>query len=191
MVDIASKKQRLIRKSITVLVKEPRASLGEIAKGIGVGRATLQRYFPKRDDLLREIALETILKTDEVLAPLYHMDLSAEEILLKMFEALIPLGDYYHFLASSPEVMAFEDVIQECERQMKELRLYVQDLKQEGLIAPDVPVAWAVHMIDMLIWTAWSAIEDGSIARNDAAQLAVRTLMTGLSTPLAFTATRS
>ncbi len=178
----SKKKQKLLDAATNFLSREPSASLNDIAKNIGVGRATLQRYFPKRNDLLREIALDSIHKMDAALAPLYQMNLSAEDGVLKMFEALIPLGASYHVLAYS-DLMQFEEVAQAYQQQLSELQQYVQDLKRDGVIALDVPTAWGVQMIDLLIWGAWAAVADGSIAPNDAAQLAFRTLTKGLGKP--------
>lgn len=50
----------------------------------------------------------------------------------------------------------------------------------EKIIGLEIPDAWEVMMIDLLVWGAWRGIQDGSIARNDAAQLAFRSLTHGL-----------
>ena len=109
-----------------------------------------------------------------------QVDLGAEESLQKMFELLAPLGDRYYFLVSYPDLMEFADLAKAHEQQLDRLNRYVQDLKQRDVFAPDIPTAWVVHTIDLLIWGAWYAVDTGSVARNDAAQLASRTLLRGL-----------
>lgn len=175
-----SRRQQLVRASSQVLATNHGATLGEIAERIGVGRATLQRYFPKRQDLLREIAMDALREIDETLDSVLRTDTGPEESLRTLFELLAPLGDRYFYLASYPDLMDFADVDKAYERQLERLNRYVQELKQQGLFAPDIPTAWIVQTIDLLIWGAWYAVDSGAVARNDAAQLAARTLVRGL-----------
>ena len=175
-----SRKQQLLLASGRVLATNHGATLGEIAERIGIGRATLQRYFPKRQDLLREIALDALREIDIALDSVLRTDVRPEESLLLMFELLAPLGDRYFYLVSYPDLMDFEDVAKAYEQQLDRLNIFVQDLKQRDVFAPDIPTAWIVQTIDLLIWGAWYAVDSGSVARNDAALLASRTLMRGL-----------
>lgn len=177
---IAEKRQHFIDASTAFLAQKHNASLNEIADHIGVGRATLQRYFPKRQDLLQAIALDGVRKVNEALAPMQTIEQSAEAGLRMFFTLLVPLGDAYHFLATYPDVMSFEEVAHDHGRQLKTLHRYVEYLKRNDVIAIDIPDAWAVRMMDLLIWGAWSAVHAGSIARNDAAELAFRSLKSGL-----------
>jgi len=123
-------------------------------------------------DALREIdkALDSILQTD----------MGPEESLQMMFELLAPLGDWYSYLVSYPDLMEFTEVAKAYEHQLERLNRYIQDLKARDVFAPDIPTAWIVQTIDLLIWGAWYAVDSGSVARNDAALLASRTLMRGL-----------
>lgn len=176
----SEKRQALIDASTAFLANKHNASLSEISKHIGVGRATLQRYFAKRDDLLQAIAIDSVRKMDEAMAPLYKIDQPADKSLLAMFELIIPLGDSFHFLATYPDLMRFPKVAEAYNRQLAETKEYVQYLKEEKIIGLDIPDAWGVLLIDLLVWGAWRGISDGSIARNDAAQLAYRSLTSGL-----------
>lgn len=179
MVNNVSRRQQLIKASSHVLATNHGATLGEIAEQIGIGRATLQRYFPKRQDLLREIALDALQEIDDASDSAMQMDLGAEESLKKMFELLAPLGDRYYFLVSYPDLMDFAEVAKAYERQLDRLNWYVQELKQREVFAQEIPTAWIVQTIDLMIWGAWYAVDNGSVARNDAAQLALRTVMQG------------
>ncbi|MCY4082155.1 MAG: TetR/AcrR family transcriptional regulator [Caldilineaceae bacterium] len=175
-----SRKQQLIIASSRVLATNHGASLSEIAAQIGVGRATLQRYFPKRQDLLREIALGALREIDIALDAVLRTDLSPEESLQMMFELLAPIGDRYSYLVTYPDLMEFAEVASAYDRQLDRLNGFVLELKQKEVFSPDIPTAWIVQTIDLLIWGAWYAVDSGSVARNDAAQLAARTLIRGL-----------
>jgi len=76
--------------------------------------------------------------------------------------------------------MKFADVSSAYDQQYDRQNRFVQELKQKEVFSPDIPSAWIVQMIDLLIWSAWYAVGGGSVARNDAALLASRTLIRGL-----------
>ena len=57
----------------------------------------------------------------------------------------------------------------------------MDDLKAEGAIAADLPRSWAVANIDAQVWLAWSEVAAGNLAPAHAADLALRTLLEGLS----------
>ena len=104
----------------------------------------------------------------------------AQSLLYAMLEVMIPLGDRYQFLVTEPVAYSDPDVTAAYEAQLQATSSLVEVLKAEGSVAPEVPTAWVVTAIDSLIWGAWSAVQEGAIARNDAAALAYRTLMNGL-----------
>lgn len=56
----------------------------------------------------------------------------------------------------------------------------VEAMKSEGSLDRAVSTAWAVQTIEALIYVAWAAVDDGSVARRDAAGMAFRTLVRGL-----------
>lgn len=58
----------IIDAAITSLAADPAATMGEIAAAAGVGRATIHRYFPGRDDLLAalvDLALQRVSAAHE------------------------------------------------------------------------------------------------------------------------------
>ncbi|KAA3646286.1 MAG: TetR/AcrR family transcriptional regulator [Chloroflexi bacterium] len=170
----------LLDAATEVLSKNPGAYMGEVAETAGVGRATLYRHFPSRDDLIRELTIASYKQMDAALAPVMAKDLSAKDMLLALLEEIIPLGDRYNFLLSErsfeddPEVRSFED------RNQQDWGAFFEELKTDGVIAPDVPTAWAVATIEALIYSAWSSASDGYIATRDAPKLVYRTLLSGL-----------
>ncbi|MEM9007964.1 MAG: TetR/AcrR family transcriptional regulator [Cyanobacteria bacterium P01_F01_bin.86] len=174
-------KQTLLITAAAVLARNPGASLGEIAAQAKIGRATLYRHFPSRDVLIRELSMAAIAAIDQVTADIKSQNLSADEALLAFFQGVVPLGDRFHFLVTETLACQHPDVKTAYDRQLNELYEFVTQLKQAGVIAPEIPNTWVTTVIDALIWTAWSAVDSGDLARNDAAALTYRTLLTGLS----------
>lgn len=170
----------LLDAATLVLSKNPGAPISDVADAAGIGRATLYRYFPSRDDLIRDLTLESYRIMDEALAPVFTKDLSGEELLLELLKVLVPLGDRYHFLLSErtfdedPEIQALN---QQGEQDWIEL---FENLKGEKVIAPEIPTAWAISSVEALIYAAWTSVNEGYIASREAHKLVYRTLISGL-----------
>ncbi len=170
----------LLDAATMVFSKNPGAPINDVADAAGVGRATLYRHFPSRDDLIRELTLESYRQMNDALAPVLAKNLMGSELLLGILEAIIPLGDRYYFLLlertfeDDPEIQAID---QQDKRDWYEL---FDHLKSEGVIAQEVPAAWAISAMESLIYSAWSSVHDGYIARREAHKLVYRTLVSGL-----------
>ncbi len=174
-----SAREAVLDAAAGVLAENSGAPMSAVAEAAGVGRATLYRHFPTREALVRELALEAIERTDAVVAPLLAEDLSSEDLLLGMLEAIVPLGDRYHFLAN--ERIEDRKVARETERQTRDMEDFVEQAKKDGLFAAGMPTPWIVASIDALVWVAWATVREGTVAPRDAASLAFKTLTRGLA----------
>lgn len=173
----------LLDAAAATLAENPSASLSEIARRAGVGRATLHRHFASRDALIAALTREALARIDAVTAPIDAQAESAGEALWLVLDAVVPLGDRYHFLSRQTDATSDPEVAEITARQTAELAALIDAVKAEGGIAPEVPTGWAVVALDSLIYAAWSAVEDGSIAPRDAASLVHRTFLQGLGPP--------
>ncbi len=171
----------MLEASVSVLLANPGASFSRIAEEAGVGRATLYRHFSSREKLLKALTLESIREIDERTAPIEHQATSARHALELIFGVVVPLGERYRFLLMESHLENDPDVRPEIERQRRELEGLIEAAKSEGSIASDVPTPWVAIAVDALIYAAWSAVNDGTVARRDAPALAFRTLLDGLS----------
>ena len=171
-------REAIIDAAIDTLARNPGASLSEIAARAGVGRASLHRHFPSRGDLVTAITRQCMDEIDAATDEAVQGARTARERLSRMLEAVIPLGDRYHFLAAE----AFDDATLQArhEADLEWLGSLVDELKAEGVVAPDVPRGWVVANIDAQVWLAWSEVAAGNVAPADAAGLAIRTLLQGL-----------
>ena len=139
---MVSKREQITTSAITFLSGKPLASMEEIAKAAGIGRATLFRYFNNRQALVDELELECKRRLNRAIAPYLSLELPADQLLYQVIKALIPLGDSLHFLffeafnINNPQVeSAFQDDIKIWER------LIVQ-LQEEGLINSNLSHRW-------------------------------------------------
>jgi len=174
-------KEKMLSLAMFILAKNPKASLNEIAEAAEVGRATLFRYFKSRNQLLHELVVEADDKLEKATRPIIEKKLSARDTLEEFIRVLVPLGASFHFLNSeqiSSENSGMADLYRNQLLRLKELS---QRLKSEGIVAPDIPLAWIAAVLDNLIYTAWITVSEGDIAPNDAPGLVLRSFLTGLA----------
>lgn len=174
-------KEKLLNLATYILAKNPKASLNEIAEAAEVGRATLFRYFKSRKQLLHELVVEADNKLEKATKPIIEKKLSARETLEEFIRVLVPLGASFHFL-NSEQINSEDSGIADLYRnQLIRLKQLAGRLKAEGVVAPDVPLAWIAAVLDNLIYTAWITVSEGNIAPNDAPGLVLRSFLNGVA----------
>ena len=177
----AKTRQALLDAAIQVFSKNPGAPIDVVAETAGLGRATLYRYFPSRDALMRELVLQSYEEMAAAVKPLEDEELTASEYLLGILEAIIPLGDRFHFLVNEESFAQDPKVRSLRESDDQAWQNLISGLKAEGFIDFNVSPYWAVSVIEGLIYAAWESVRSGYVARRDAPLLAHRTLLSGLS----------
>ena len=170
--------EAIVEGAITALGLNPAASMSEIAVQAGVGRATLHRHFPTRDDLVMVLQQRCMEEMNEAAAALISDEQSSLEQLTNAMRATIPLGDRYNFLSQTTS--DDETLVSAYREQLDWIRGLVADLKTDGHIAGGVPDSWALALIDQLIWIGWDQVSRGRVTAEEAPELAVRTLLNGL-----------
>jgi len=174
-------RQALLAAGIETLLLNPNASLSEIAAHAKVGRTTLYRHFKTREQLIQELALESLALTDAAIEPIIKQELKGREAIESMLHALMPLADRFHFLLSLWNIAEDDpEVTNIYNRQLEYLSLLVEQGKQEGSITREMTTTWCVTMIDCLIYGCASLVRSGECDVQTASTSAVRTLFGGI-----------
>ena len=168
----------IIEAAIRLLNVDPGVTMSEVARAAGVGRATLHRHFQSKADLLKAVGARCMEETNAAVLATDVPDGPAVDRLRAMLKSVIPLGDRYAFLRF--EGSDDETLQAGYEAQLEWTTALAEQLRAEGAIAADVPTSWVVAQVDQVIWTAWTALSTGELLPDDAAELALRTLLKGL-----------
>lgn len=155
--------------------------LKQVAEHAGVGRATLYRHFDTREQLIQEIARESFEQTEQLMAPVYAKQLSAEDTVRQMFVVLMPMADRFHFLLSLWSIASEDEEVQQIyHQQLGRLYQMVDQLRQEGGVNDRLTNDWILVTIDTLIYAGWWLIAEGKCSAEQAAEQAITTLFSGI-----------
>lgn len=174
-------KERMLTLAMAILAKNPKASLDKIAEAADVGRATLFRHFKSRKQLIRELIDEAERRVETATRPILDQSLPATETLENIVRVLVPIGPSFHFLSSEAIHLESQGMESIYTRQLPLMKELAARLKQDGVVAQDIPRAWVAAVLDHLIYTAWITISDGDIAPNQAPELVLATFLKGLA----------
>jgi TetR/AcrR family transcriptional repressor of lfrA len=167
----------LLETATSVLLKDPAASLGDVAKAAGVGRTTLHKRFPTRADLIHALAAEALDLVDEAID---RVDVTADDAVEQLVANLVPLGPRVEFLLRFPNLRDDERL---------NMRLTVMDQPVIDLISrlqgtrmrADLPAWWITQILYTGIYSAWEGIAAGRLAPLDAPGLVLTTFYQGVS----------
>lgn len=165
-----------------VLALDPTASLAVIAEAAGIGRTTLHKRFPKRQDMLLAVAYDSIELMEQALidAGMTDDETDAVEALGRFIEACVALGSRIAFLFRQPSLDPVKDIQLASDRIDATTNAFIVRAQREGLLRADQPAWWINSTLYAICYGAWENVALGRLAPLDAPKLALETALTGL-----------
>lgn len=175
-----SSREAIIEAAFQMFSKNPGASLGDVADYAGVGRATLHRHFSSRDTLMLELAQIALSELNDAVNASVVDAASHTEGLRLSLQAVIPLANRQWFL--SHETMTDDpELAAAYAADIKALHDEIELAKSEGSIAEELPTKWVAEVYENLIYAAWTMVREEEATPTQAADLAWRTFLRGVS----------
>lgn len=174
-VDARRNREAVIDASLELLADEPNATMSAIAELSGVGRTTLYRHFPSREDLVRALFERVVAEARQVTEEVASRDSPASEILCELGPAIVGIGRRFQFLEglrSLGDVVIEESVVDP----NQPLRTYFEAAQKRGEVRGDVPVQWILSSMNGLAMTAMGELRAGRIDEEGAGELLGLTL---------------
>ena len=179
--DALRNEARIVAAATHLLADDPEATMQDLADAAGLGRATVYRHFPTREALLEAIGRAAI---DEIGAALADERLEEGDpiaALGRAVEAILVVGDRYRVIADGPPAGKTTEMHARAAGAFGPVEALIRRAQREGALAAGPPAEWIVAVTGAMIATAFRQVAAGTVDREDAPGLVVRTLLQGFA----------
>ena len=171
----------ILRAAATVLAQDRGAPLSAVAEAADVGRSTLHRYFPDREELLAATYREALSEITRVMDEARVGEGPAAEAMRRVVAAHVEAGDWMLFAFGDPANEAFDEDAGEVDSEPEVLTGLVRRGQEEGAFDPDADPAWVVQVLWALLFTGVERAKQGRMSRHAVAPAVVSVLEHGIA----------
>lgn len=170
---------QVLHSAAALLSRKATATMDEVARAAGIGRATLHRHFAGRDALVR--ALEELgIQELEAAHDRARIDEGpADEAVRRLVAETEPMAPLLSFLVTENQLFEGDQQNEGWAR----LDTRVSDLfkrgQEEGTFRIDLTPAWLTEALYGLVGSAAWAVQDGRVAAKDFQYMIVELLLGG------------
>jgi AcrR family transcriptional regulator len=176
--DAERNERHIVEAAAEVIWHQPTATIADIATASGLGRATIYRHFPTREDLLRGIARHGMEQTAAALRASEPGQGTAVEALRRMIDAAVQPG--YVCMIVLPQLP--EPAISEAEK-VEMLAPFLDALQRgiaSGELRRDLDLGWVVRVSTAVYQLAMDELASGRATREQAVRLMADSLFEGV-----------
>ncbi len=174
-----SSRAAVIEAAFLTFATHPTATLTDVAKTAGVGRATLHRHFASRDALMETLARVAMEELNAAVEDATKNATSYGQALEQTLHAIIPLANRQWFLSSDTAAMS-DDLTELYAKDRAKLCDAIEHARIEGLFSSDATTDWIADVFDALVYAAWGQVRDEKLTPKQAANLAWTTFINGV-----------
>lgn len=170
---------QVLRAAAALLTRKATATMDEVARAAGIGRATLHRHFAGRDALVR--ALEGLgLQELEAALDAARIDEGPEdEAVRRLVAAVEPVGPLLSFLVTENQLFEGDQQNEGWARIDARVSALFRRGQENGVFRIDLTPAWLTEAFYGLVGSGAWAVQDGRVAAKDFQYMIVELLLGG------------
>jgi len=169
-IDAQRNREAVIDAAIELLAEQPNASMATIAERSGLGRTTVYRHFPHREDLVLALFGRVVEDARETTSAVFDRCSSPEEALMELGPAIIGIGRRYQFLQSQRQ--QGEEVLVESTLDPDDpVRHFLTASQEKGDVRRDIPVQWMLSMMSSMANGAMFELHSGRVEADEAGRM--------------------
>ncbi|MFI8436428.1 TetR/AcrR family transcriptional regulator [Streptomyces sp. NPDC079020] len=172
-------REQVLRSAATLLTHKSTATMDEVAKAAGIGRATLHRHFAGRDALVKALEDLGIREFEAALDAAALDEGTSEEGLRRLVASVEPGAGLLSFLVTENQLFEGDEVHEGWNRLDARVSAFFRRGQERGDFRIDLTPAWLTEALYGLIGSgAWS-VQVGRVAAQDFQYMIVELLLGG------------
>ncbi|MGW6689669.1 TetR/AcrR family transcriptional regulator [Streptomyces sp. NPDC054961] len=176
---MAMDRDQVLRAAAALLSRKSTATMDEVAKAAGIGRATLHRHFAGRDALVRALEELGIREFEVAFDHARLEEGTAIDALKRLVAEAEPNAELLAFLVTENQLFEGDQVNEGWARLDARVSALFKRGQQQGDIRIDLSPAWLTEALYGLIGTCAWAVMDGRVAAKDFQYMIIELLLGG------------
>lgn len=173
-------RRAILSAAATVLARDRTATLADIADAAEVGRSTLHRYFPDRDELIRAVVEDSYRTLQEAIDGAAVDQGPPLEAMRRLVAAMVGAGDRILFLYGDPRVLEGFHGAEASSAAGQPMLELIKRGQADGVFDPRVGADWIQNVLWALVYSGCDAAGKGVLPRHGVAWTVTRTFENGV-----------
>ncbi|MET8327965.1 helix-turn-helix domain-containing protein [Streptomyces sp. NPDC005181] len=172
-------REQVLRSAAALLTRKSTATMDEVAKAAGIGRATLHRHFAGRDALVRALENLGIQEFEAALDAAALDEGASEQALRRLIAAVEPSAGLLSFLVTENQLFEGDEINEGWNRLDARVCAFFRRGQERGEFRIDLTPAWLTEALYGLVSTGAWAVLAGRVAGQDFQYMIVELLLGG------------
>ncbi|WP_149183790.1 TetR/AcrR family transcriptional regulator [Streptomyces sp. TRM49041] len=172
-------RDQVLRSAAALLSRKSTATMDEVARAAGIGRATLHRHFAGRDALVRALEELGIQEFEAAIDAARLDDGTAEDGLRRLVAGVEPVAGLLAFLVTENQLFEGDQMNEGWARLDARVSALFRRGQERGEFRIDLTPAWLTEALYGLIGTCAWCVQDGRVAGKDFQYMIVELLLGG------------
>ncbi|WP_190201386.1 TetR/AcrR family transcriptional regulator [Streptomyces djakartensis] len=177
-------RRRILDIALTELLRDPDASMDQIARAAGVVRRTVYGHFPSREALISTLVDEAVAALSAAHAAGREGVGDPAEAVARSVLAVWEIADRYRLLVALAQRTVTMQGIRERLAPVREASIgLLQRGLDEGLFASPLPAPALAYVHEQMLFAVMEAVNDGLLTAQEAGRCAAVTVLTAAGVP--------